>query len=80
MEEFNLFNDVNHAPLRVYNRAVFAFNILEDAGKEKLKEYLQSFTEDERLQIFLMVNYIRINGKEKAQKFATQGLVLDDDA
>lgn len=79
MEEFNTFNDIDHLPLRVYNRAVLAYNLMDDSGGYSLQEYLNLFTQAELTQIYMMIQYIRTKGVEAAKKFATKDLVLEDE-
>lgn len=76
---FSKFDDIAHMPLRVYNRSVMSFNLMESFGKETVKEYFNMFTEDEQKQIYLMNNYMKVNGQQAAYTFATHGLELDDE-
>ena len=71
---YNKFEDIVHMPLRVYNRSVNLFNLMEDLGKVRALEYLNLFSKSEQTQIFLMNQYIKVNGMEAAYKFATNGL------
>lgn len=79
MQDFNNFSDVKHLPLRIYNRAVYASNILADSGEYNLIKYLETFNENERLQILMMNNYIRVKGVEEAKRFATKDLEIEED-
>lgn len=70
----NDFNEIQHTPLRVYNRTVFATNLLSDSGKEVMTDYLNQFTDGEKKQIFLMSNWIKAFGQKKVQQEVTKGL------
>lgn len=78
-KDFNMFNEITHMPLRVYNRAVFTFNLMSDVGVHGAEEYLDLFSVPERAQIFTMVSFIKSKGPEAAKNFATKGLVLEED-
>lgn len=77
--DMNRFDDIKHTPLRVYNRAVVTFNLLEDFGREAVENYFNLFSEQEKKQIFLMNQYIRSKGKDAAYRFATKDLVIEED-
>ncbi len=70
--DFQRYDEVEHTPLRVYNRAVTLYNLTEDFGKEVGKEYLGIFSNEEVKQITIMVSYIETRGAEAASKFATR--------
>lgn len=72
--DFQRFDEVEHVPLRVYNRAVTLYNLTSDFGKEVGKEYLTLFSKGEVAQITIMVSYIESKGAEAASKFATRDL------
>lgn len=77
--EFNRFEDINHVPLRVYNRAVTMLNIQKDFGRDKLEKYIESFNEGERKQMYVMTQFIKNKGMAEAKRIATKGLVLQDE-
>ena len=72
--QFNQFNDVQHMPLRVFNRAVFASNLAEDFGVDTAKQYFETFSELDKKQIYVMVSYIKKFGVEQTKKVVTNGL------
>lgn len=72
---FNNFEHVEHTPLRVYNRAVFASNLLEDYGEEVTKNYFSQFTNNERISIALMIKQIKDLGVEATKKLVTRDLI-----
>jgi len=67
-DNFNNFNDVADLKLRVYNRAVQVANLVADFGDVVAAEYLEQFSEGERVQILVMVNYIKAKGPEEVSK------------
>lgn len=71
---FNRFEDINHLPLRVFNRVVFLNNLLADAGEVAARHYIGTFNEGERKQLFLMQSYIKLHGIDKARKDVTKNL------
>lgn len=73
------FNHIKHAPLRIYNRAVMASNILEDHGVEPLREYVSQFTEQERLDMFNLLKLVRRDGVDTVRKMVTAGMKLQED-
>ena len=76
---FNRFDEIEHMPLRVYNRGVMAFNILNDFGKETLKEYFETFNTGELLQIAIIQEHIKKFGVKKTYKEVTKDMKLQDD-
>lgn len=76
---FNKFNEVEPRRLRVFNRVVMAFNIIDDFGPDQLKEYLSTFSTDERLEMQVMSAYIKKNGPDQVRKEVTEGLVFSDE-
>lgn len=76
---FNRFTDVEHAPLRVYNRSVMFFNIYEDHGKHAAEEYAQSFTKEERLQMAHMSALVKAKGTKYVIDLVTRGVKFVDD-
>ena len=76
MKNYNKFDEITHTPLRVFNRVVLMSNLLADFGEEAAVGYAQSFTDDERKQLFIMHQFIKEKGPEKARKFVTKDLKL----
>lgn len=77
--KFNRFTDVEHAPLRVYNRAVMFHNIYEDHGRHTAEEYAQSFTKEERLQMAQMTALVKAKGTKHVIALVTAGVEFVDD-
>ena len=77
--KFNRFTDISHPPLRIYNRAVMFFNILEDHGKHAAEEYAQSFTKEERLQMAQITALVKAKGTKHVIALVTHGVEFVDD-
>lgn len=77
---FNKFDDIDHLPLRVFNRTVFMTNLMEDFGADAVKEYANLFTTGEKKQIMLMSAYIKHHGVDQTRKDVTGGLEVVYDA
>lgn len=78
-KQFNRFTDIQHAPLRVYNRAVMFSNLFEDGGKAVAEDYANSFTKEERLQMAQVIALVRSKGKKHVQALVTAGIQFVDD-
>lgn len=76
--KFNQFNDIDHLPLRVYNRAVMFSNIYEDHGKARAEDYANSFSKEERLQIAQVIALVRNKGVKHVQALVTAGVDFVD--
>nr|BDD47184.1 hypothetical protein 2 [bacterium] len=64
----NNFNDVNDELLRLYNRVVYAHNLLEDYGAEQCKEYIDQFSQDEKIKMMAIYNQIKKHGVEAVKR------------
>lgn len=78
MTEYFTFKDVEHRPLRIYNRCVTFFNILEDAGKAAAEEYVKEFTDDERVEMYLMTTLVKKHGPRQVKVWVTEGATFED--
>lgn len=76
MKNYSKFDEIQHTPLRVFNRVVLMTNLLQDFGKEAMENYAASFTEGERKQMFIMQEYIKVNGEKEMRQMVTNGLSL----
>ena len=74
--QHNTFDDVNHLPLRVFNRVMFMSNLAATVSPEEAKAYGASFNEGEREQLYVMGAYIKAKGLDEARKTVTKGLQL----
>lgn len=75
----NKFDDINHLPLRVFNRVVFANNLLQDGGKDAVARYIELFTDEEKKMMYVMGAYIKKRGEANVRKEVTRNLVLVDE-
>lgn len=78
-EDMNRFDDIEHMPLRVYNRSVMCFNILDDLGSSALEEYMKIFSKGELKQIRIMNALVKGKGVDEARRMATKGLEFSDE-
>lgn len=77
--QFNRFTDIEHLPLRVYNRAVMFSNLYEDSGKYVAEEYANTFTKEERLQMAQVIALVRKKGVKHVQALVTSGIQFVDE-
>lgn len=75
----NKFEDINHLPLRVFNRVVFLNNLFADSGPEAAQSYINLFDEPQKQQMYVMGSYIKKVGQEAVRREVTKGLVLVDE-
>lgn len=78
-DSFNKFDEVEPKRLRVFNRVVMAFNMLDDFGPSQLKNYLGEFSTTEQLEMQVMSAYIKKHGPDKVRKEVTAGIEFKDD-
>lgn len=78
-KDFNKFDNIKHKPLRIFNRAVFACNIMQDSGKYATEEYFDFFNQEEKSEIFTMIKYINLVGPKKAKEFALKDFTPEED-
>lgn len=76
--EYSTFNDVQHKPLRAYNRAVTFFNIFEDIGKAAAEDYAKSFSEEEKLQMIAIIKLVKKHGVKHVVELVTKGAVFPE--
>ena len=73
------FEEIEHQPLRVYNRVATMYNLLQDFGKDACAAYISQFTQPERQELYLMQQVIKLKGLKAVQGEVTKDLVLEDD-
>ena len=74
MDTVNRFDEIEHQPLRTYNRVVMCYNLAQDSGEEATRSYLSSFSEDERKQMFVLTVYLQKMGQKATYEYVTKGL------
>ena len=74
MNKFNKFDDIEHLPLRAYNRAVFFCNLYEDRGKAYAEDYLLQFDVADRLKMANILSAIKSYGHKRVKEIVTQGI------
>ena len=76
---FNKFNDIQHRPLRIYNRAVMFYNLRQDHGGYTAEQYAESFTKEERLEMAQMTALVKKKGPKFVKDLVTSGVEFVDD-
>lgn len=76
--DLNKFDEINHQPLRAFNRTVFLNNLYQDGGEGAAKRYISLFTEEEKKEMFVINACIKKMGVERVKKEVTKGLVVVD--
>ena len=61
---YSLFNDVEDAALRTWNRCVVMLNINVDLGANFVKGYGECMNKVERMQMMAMYQYIAVKGAD----------------
>jgi len=72
------FDDTEHLPLRVLNRAATLFNLVEASGVDAGLEYLDVFEEGDRKQIAIMSGYVKKFGLKRTRKLVMSGLEIEE--
>lgn len=78
-QPFNRFEDIQHRPLRIYNRSVMVHNIYEDQGAVTSQDYFATFSKEERLEIAQMTALTRKMGAKYVKDLVTRGVDFVDD-
>lgn len=78
MIDFNTFDEIQHKPLRTFNRAVFFCNIWEDHGKAFAEDYALQFSMEERLEIAKTISAVKKFGAKRVRELVTQGVVFPE--
>ena len=73
------FNTIKHEPLKIYNRAVMACNILEDSGKAPFEEYVAQFSQAEKKDIYNLLALVKRIGPDRVRLMATHNMELQED-
>lgn len=76
MHNINRFDEIDHLPLRVYNRVVMTHNLMQDSGEEAVRAYLGQFDDNERKQMFIVNTYLRHKGQKETYDYVTKGMKI----
>jgi len=63
-----LFNEVEDAKLRAWNRCAVFFNIFTDQGKVPAQMYAAQFTAEEKVGLIAMFNLVKTQGYVTTRK------------
>ena len=61
---YSLFNDVEDAAVRTWNRCTVLLNINKDQNKDFVSGYAECMNKVERMQMMAMYQYIAVKGAE----------------
>lgn len=75
---YSNFSEIEHEPLRIYNRTVMFYNILEDAGKAAAEDYVKEFSKDERIEMYAMASLVKRHGPKTVKEWVTKGVVFPE--
>jgi hypothetical protein len=75
----NTFNDIEHIPLRTYNRCVMYFNLWEDSGSEVADNYIRHIPHNERLLMVEMYKDVKKRGLETVKRELIRTMPLPEE-
>jgi 3,4-dihydroxy-2-butanone 4-phosphate synthase len=75
----NNFNTVEHQPLQTYNRCVVTANLHADQGRAAVEDYLEQFSEQDKIDMAHMYNLIKRYGTKRVKAMVTEGLDFSND-
>jgi len=70
---YSLFNEVEDAALRTWNRCTVMLNVNKDHGSEFVEGYAGCMGDVERMQMMAMYQYIAVKGAEAVRIEIGQG-------
>lgn len=70
---YSLFNDVEDAALRTWNRCIVLFNLNKDHGENFVKGYGECLDKVGRMQMMAMYQYIAVRGADAVKLEISQG-------
>lgn len=79
IENYSVYDEIENATLRLWNRTVTATNIMEDHGEEDAVEYLNQFDEDEQKRMFGMLMLIKKKGMEQVRAEVNRRVANDSE-
>jgi len=59
-----LFNDVDDAATKTWNRCAVMRNIYEDRGQAEAENYCDNLDKTDKLQVMAMLQYIKVKGAD----------------
>lgn len=70
---YSLFNDIEDAALRTWNRCVVMCNVNKDNGKDFAEGYGNCLSKVDKMQMMAMLQYIQVKGMEAVRLEINQG-------
>ena len=71
---YDLFDDVEDRVIRAWNRCNTIFNIRERHSQELAEEYVNQFNDVSKLQIFVMLETIKVDGYNKVRMMVQENV------
>lgn len=68
---YETFNNVKNENLKSYNRVVMFHNIMEEWGEVQGKEYLNMFSDKDRLHMIIMNRVIKEQSEDEIKRLLT---------
>lgn len=73
------FNEVKSKALRTYNRCVILSNLKEDAGRGPSEDYVEQFSQEDRVDMYKMFALIKKLGVKEVQKRVREATIFEED-
>jgi hypothetical protein len=70
------FNDIENSELQAYNRSVMFYNIWEDMSLDAAKEYIEEFSQEDKLRMALVVERVKKHGADYVKAEIIRSLEL----
>lgn len=77
-QTYPTFDDIEHEPLKIYNRTVMFYNILSDAGKTPAEEYASQFSVEDRSKMVATITLVKKIGVKRVQEIVTKGVFFPE--
>lgn len=77
--KLNRFDDIEHYPIKTYNRAAVAYNLLEDFGLPTFEAYVMQFNDADRKAIGIMIEYVKYLGQKAVVSLITKDMDFSDE-
>lgn len=73
------FDDINHAPLKAYNRVVLMTNLKQSVSDDEARRYAGLFSTADRKKMMLIMQFIKKFGVDKTRSIVTRDLKIVTD-
>ena len=72
------FDTIEYTPLRIWNRSVMFFNIMEDSGEDAAKAYIRQFSKPEIQEMIDMYLLVKKHGAENIKRTIIREMPLPE--